>query len=183
MTHTTRRLIPVLAGLCALAIAACGSSGTGQSAAAASGAPSPAAHADFLKVSECMRAHGVSNFPDPGPNGGIQINSSSGLNPQSPTFQSAMNTCSKLLPGGGPGNHPIPEAQRLKLIAMSQCMRTHGVPSFPDPQFQGGGVRIGFGAKSGINPQSPAFQQAQKECGSPIGGAKGKGGLAIAIRG
>lgn len=47
---------------CALAVAACGSSGK-SSSAGASGGP-------LLKLAECMRSHGVPNFPDPGANGG-----------------------------------------------------------------------------------------------------------------
>ena len=64
---------------------------------------------------------------------------------------------------------------------MSRCMRSHGVPNFPDPTFQsgpGGGVGVGIkiGNGSGIDPSSPAFQAAQKECGSIFGGPKVAGG-------
>jgi hypothetical protein len=51
-------------------------------------------------------------------------------------------------------------------------MRSHGVPNFPDPSHGGGGIQI----PNGINPQSPAFQAAQKTCfkllpgGGPGGG-------------
>jgi hypothetical protein len=56
---------------------------------------------------------------------------------------------------------------------MSRCMRSHGVPNFPDPQFQSGpngglGIRLNG---TGVDPSSPAFQAAQKECGSILGGA------------
>ena len=56
---------------------------------------------------------------------------------------------------------------------MSRCMRSHGVPNFPDPKFQTGpsggvGVRIGG---AGLDPNSPAFQAAQKDCGSIFGKA------------
>jgi hypothetical protein len=46
-------------------------------------------------------------------------------------------------------------------LAFSQCMRSHGVPSFPDPNSQG---QISFGSSNGINPQSPKFQSAQQAC-------------------
>jgi hypothetical protein len=39
-------------------------------------------------------------------------------------------------------------------------MRSHGVPSFPDPS--GRGIHIGPG--SGIDPSSPAFKAAQSAC-------------------
>jgi hypothetical protein len=184
MTHTLRTLRTgglALAGVTgALVLSACGS--TGPSSAAASGAPNPKTAADFLKFSQCMRSHGVSKFPDPSPGGGISISDSSGVNPQSPSFQAAQKVCQKLLPGGGPGAHPLSAAQREQLIAQSQCMRTHGVPNFPDPQFQGGGVRIGLGPNSGIQPSSPAFQQAVKACGG-LGRKGSKGGFAVRIAG
>jgi hypothetical protein len=52
-------------------------------------------------------------------------------------------------------------------------MRSHGVPNFPDPQFEtgpGGGVGIRLGGP-GVNPNSPAFQTAEKACGGIFGGA------------
>jgi hypothetical protein len=49
-----------------------------------------------------MRAHGVPSFPDPVPgSGGVKLDAGSTVNPQSPAFQSAQQSCTKLLPGGG----------------------------------------------------------------------------------
>jgi hypothetical protein len=48
------------------------------------------------------------------------------------------------------------------LLKLARCMRAHGVPNFPDPSPNGGGVNIG--PSSGFNPQSPAFQAAQQSC-------------------
>jgi hypothetical protein len=50
-------------------------------------------------------------------------------------------------------------------------MRSHGVPNFPDPVFKstGGGIGIQIGG-AGIDPGSPAFQNAAKQCGSIFGG-------------
>ena len=48
-------------------------------------------------------------------------------------------------------------------------MRSHGVPSFPDPVFSGGGARLQL-IGSGESPSSPAFKAAQKACGSPVPG-------------
>jgi hypothetical protein len=46
----------------------------------------------------------------------------------------------------------------------TQCMRAHGLPTFPDPSSQG----KPFGAQSwqqaGIDPQSPQAQSAQRAC-------------------
>lgn len=64
--------------------------------------PTPAQQAaqlaQALKFAECMRAHGVTNFPDPGSAGGFRFNPvSSGLNPNDPVFRTASKACS---PGG-----------------------------------------------------------------------------------
>jgi len=45
-------------------------------------------------------------------------------------------------------------------VEFAQCMRSHGVPNFSDPTSVGGGVVNEVGA----NPQSPAFQAAQRSC-------------------
>jgi hypothetical protein len=48
-----------------------------------------------LKFASCMRSHGFPNFPDPNSNGAITGNSSDGINPASPQYQSAQKTCSQ----------------------------------------------------------------------------------------
>jgi hypothetical protein len=62
--------------------------------------------AQALKYAQCMRKNGVLNFPDPkvGPGGTIEmlIGAASGINPNSPQFQKAMQACHSLAPTGGP---------------------------------------------------------------------------------
>lgn len=173
--------------LAAVGVAACGSSDPSTTTAASS---STGKNASGLAFARCVRAHGVPNFPDPTSNGqgGIQIQQSqrSGSGPTTsvngvpvngPAFQGAMQACRSDLPNGG---HPsAAQAAKVKAeaLAMSRCMRSHGVPNFPDPTFQSGpngGVRIGIkiSNSSGIDPNSPAFQAASKECGSSFGGPK-----------
>lgn len=48
-------------------------------------------------------------------------------------------------------------------LAYSRCMRSRGVPNFPDPTQVGGGIQIS-GSSSGIDPQSPLFTSAQRSC-------------------
>jgi hypothetical protein len=154
---------------CTLALAACGSANKPTSAGAGGST-------SMLKYSECMRSHGVPAFPDPsttqGPNSfgidGYNFNLPANLNTRSPAYESASTTCGKLINGGGggPANNPAFVAKaRQAALAHAECMRQHGVPSFPDPTFHsnGQGVTVGSGGP-GLNPQSPAFQQAQKIC-------------------
>jgi hypothetical protein len=113
-----------------------------------------------------MRAHGVADFPDPNAQGQTQISGAptSDLNPNNPTFQKAQNACQSKLPKPTAAQ----QAQALQnALKMSQCMRTHGITDFPDPQSQGGGrVSISLHSSPGsdLNPNDPAFQAAQKAC-------------------
>lgn len=165
--------LALVAAACAAVLAACGSSKSGGSNASAADSG--------IKFSDCMRSHGVPNFPDPGSGGGFQIPSGSGINPKSPAFQSAQNTCSKLLPGGGPlHGGQASESRKLEMLHLSQCMRRHGFSSFPDPTATppspGAGFGIAFGSPGSFIavPQSmlnsPGFQQAASACGFPGGG-------------
>jgi hypothetical protein len=170
-THATAA---VAALGCAFVLAACGSSGHAGSGSVANAG---------LKFAECMRSNGVPNFPDPSGGGGIQIPVGSGINPGSPAFQSAQRSCFKLLPGGGPGRHTASEQDKLRMLAMSRCMRSHGFTTFPDPVATppglGGGVGIAFGAPGAFIAipqsiiQSPGFNQAARACGVPGAGPGG----------
>ena len=66
---------------------------------------SAARRAQMLRFSQCMRTHGITNFPDPtfGSGGGVglQFGPSSGINPRSPAFQRAQSACASV--GGGFG--------------------------------------------------------------------------------
>jgi len=136
-----------------------GGSGGGASLAIAGGKA-----ADMTKFASCMRSHGVPNFPDPSAQGGISITPSMGIDPSSPQFQSAQGACQKLMPRGQAPS-PAQQAQmQTQALKFSACMRSHGLPNFPDPTFSGCGVSLKINSSSGIEPNSPQFQAAQKAC-------------------
>jgi hypothetical protein len=123
--------------------------------------------------SSCMRKNGVPNFPDPDSRGGLTINGGSGLNPSSPQFKQAQSACSKYLPNGGKVD-PAAQAKALRwALKFSACMRSHGVPNFPDPKVSGGAIGLTMSRSSGINPRSPQFQAAQRACQKDMPGPKG----------
>jgi hypothetical protein len=165
-------------------------SSNGDASGGSSSSPESGASAQqkLVAFAQCMRSHGVPEFPEPN-EGKLLIHSSdhnghvTGINPQSAQFQAAQKACAKLAPNGG---KPPSAAEQTKMqeqaLKFSECMRTHGVPNFPDPEFSrsGGGVGIRIGAKKGgpggIDPNSPQFQAAQKACQSNLPrppGAKG----------
>jgi hypothetical protein len=168
---------------CAVLLAACGSSNNPGNASSAS----RASYSAGLRFADCMRSHGVTNFPDPpSGGGGIQITPGSGINPQSPAFQSAQNACAKLMPGPGALHGHGSEARKLELLHLAQCMRRHGISAFPDPSTSppsgppsGGGIAFGSPGSFLSVPQtimqSPGFQQAAAACGFPGRGRPPKG--------
>jgi hypothetical protein len=68
--------------------------------------------AQLLKFSQCMRANGVADFPDPSSNGGLSFNRAAGgdLNPSNPVFQNASKLCAQQtgVPGFATGGAPQP---------------------------------------------------------------------------
>jgi hypothetical protein len=172
------------AGLLALglAAAACGGDPGVGVANLTSGRTTPGHHssgspaqASPLAFSQCMQKHGITDFPDPNAQGQIALQGGPGsdLDPNNPLFQAAQNACQSL--------QPRPSAQQQaqmekNALQFSRCMRAHGVPDFPDPQFKDGGVQISISAGSGgLDPNSPQFQAAQSACGKDLHLPKGAG--------
>jgi hypothetical protein len=58
----------------------------------------PAQAAAMLRFAKCMRDNGVANFPDPDANGGMMIDQSSGIDPQSDSFKAAQQKCQPFMP-------------------------------------------------------------------------------------
>jgi hypothetical protein len=189
---------PGVAHLSSGAPSSSGASGGGSSSSSEGGAPAGGSSSSteggvpnqqkLVAYSQCMRSHGVPEFPEP-TEGHLLIHSSNrnghatGVNPQSSQFQKAQKDCAKLAPNGGRPPSPAQQAKaQEQALKFSACMRSHGVPNFPDPEFsQGGGaIRIRIGSKtggpSGIDPNSPKFQDAQKACQSiGLGPKRGPG--------
>lgn len=175
-------LLPAL-----LALGACGAVspgvanlGGGSSPPASSGSSGSGSTSQSLEAfSQCMRAHGIANFPDPGSGGNLAINANSlGMDPSSPAFQKAQKACQKHLPNGGQVSPSQQAAMEQQALKFSQCMRAHGIASFPDPQFHSGsgGAGVSLQLPPGTDPQSRQFQAAQSACQSafpkPPGGGK-----------
>ena len=138
-------------------------------------------HQSALNFAKCMRANGVSSFPDPNPGGGFAFHASAGV-VSSPAFREAQAKCQRFMPGGGPlSPGPPPSAKTMALLRrIAMCMRQHGVPQFPDPRTSAPpgfnlfpeyreatnymGAILLFPAT--IDPQSPAYQRATAACGA-----------------
>ena len=151
--------IAMVFGLTVL-LAACAGSASGSGPSRPSDpTPTGTSQAGAAAFAQCVRSHGVPDFPDP-QNGHFLI---SGADQDNPHFSSATQACQHLL---GPGGMSGGGSNNTQLLAFAHCMQTHGVPRFPDPTANGG-----IGLPQGVDPNSPQFQKAWQECQSKLPGA------------
>ncbi len=144
-------------------IAACGSNSSGSSSSAShlTVAQIRQAEQDAVRFADCMRSHGVPNFPD-SPYEQKHLLSSSGA--QAPAVRSAVAACSHLLPHGGQSQSPPHNrVQAAAMLAFARCLRTHGFANFPDPT-SSGDLTHEMLATAGINLQQPALVRSADAC-------------------
>jgi hypothetical protein len=117
-----------------------------------------------VEYTACMRSHGVPNYPDPNAQGTITITISTSLNPRSPLFQKAQGDCQHLVPAGKALSPARQQQMKERVLAFSACMRSHGVPHYPDPTFGSGGMVSQSLSRNEVDRDSPIFKAAQKAC-------------------
>jgi hypothetical protein len=184
MNHSTRvmrrprprpaRAAAAIIGTVVLALLAAACSGGGPSSAGSStgsgGSPGAggAAHSKLVAFSHCMRSHGVPTWPDPSSN---QSNIKFGpgqaqqYEVSSSQFNAARRACQHLLPVGA--NDTFPAAMMPQILSgmrgFSRCVRSHGVPNWPDPTTNSRGQPV-FHISDSLNPDSPQVMTAMNEC-------------------
>ncbi|MBO0692504.1 MAG: hypothetical protein J2P58_06375 [Acidimicrobiaceae bacterium] len=182
-THRKLRFRQPMAAAALLAAVTLAASGCGGGSSSASGTTSQGArNADSRQQSgiayaQCMRSHGVSNFPDDAitsSGGGTEVKLPQGIT-SNPNYQSAAKDCQSKLPRGGNASGGTNSSRVQAEIKWANCMHSHGVPNAPEPNAQGG--LIMKGGSGGVDPNSPTFQAAMQACRKdlPNGGA-GLGG-------
>jgi hypothetical protein len=176
--------VAVVAGL-AFALAACGggtpnsstsaTTGSGSSSGSNSSGVSNSAQDQDLRYTQCMRSHGVTNFPELGGNnpGGVQKSITQlGIDPNSPTFQAANSACQKYVPRIGNSTQGPSSGANNPQLKFSRCMRAHGVTNYPDPSANSSGGQQNV-TQYGVNPNSPTFQAANSACSYLLSGGNG----------
>src|SRR5215468_1021906 len=165
--------------LLAVALTACASaSGDSGIATANGGAGQPSVSASpgnasltdaqkALEFAQCMREQGI-DVSESAAGGHSAIRVRGG---KPAKMEAAMRACQKYAPGvGGESRRPDPQAL-AQMRRFAQCMREHGVTGFPDPD-PNGGIKIEAKKGSGLAPDNPTFQKAQKACESLMGGGR-----------
>jgi hypothetical protein len=144
--------IPAAAAL--VLLAACGGSpanttGPSNTTGGPSNTTGGTAHSQSaVAFSQCMRSHGLPDYPDPDSSGTLPKASAQLLGVSSSVFDAAQRACQPLLPATG-GSLTASSIQQCYLAfvcpqalvqqalsagrVFAQCMRSHGVPYWPDP--------------------------------------------------
>jgi hypothetical protein len=137
----------------------------GGSSNAAVAASSPA-----VSYSHCMRSHGVPNFPDPGSGGSLPKGTAQQFGVSSAQLQAAELACQHVLPAAGDLltaaslqqcylTHVCPPSLVRQALSagrkFAQCMRSHGVPNWPDPTSEAGGGPPQFYIRVSRPPSPP----------------------------
>jgi hypothetical protein len=163
-----RSAFAAIAGLASAALLVAGCGG-----ASASGGPGPSAAtftAAAFKYASCMRAHGVPSFPDPAmtDHDGQQVAylATPSALIASPAFKRANKICQRILTPVLDTTGASLAAQAAKeqhMVAFAKCMRSHSVPSFPDPTSQGK-LSLQMLTNAGVDLHAPAVFAAAKTC-------------------
>jgi hypothetical protein len=179
LTHLRCAAVLVAGAVLAGALAACG----GGSDTATGASQSKKAEQAGLNFARCMREHGV-NVPDPKPDRrGLVFRAQGaqdggpgkgGANPN--RLRAADRACRHYLRGA------LKQPSRAELNKMrdaalkwARCMRQSGV-NVPDPSAGNEGA-IRIGPDGGVDPRSPRFQNADRQCRHLLPGGRGGPGL------
>jgi hypothetical protein len=174
----TARIAAAIIATAALALpaAACSSpSSTGSGGSANS--------SSAVSFARCMRSHGTPSFPDPSSGGALPKTSPQRLGVSSSQLNAAHRACQHLLPSAESvqqqtqqcmltGDCPRALVRQILTaeLKFARCMRSHGVPNWPDPSIDSEG-RPEFNVSArGINPHhSPQINSKIGECGRLTG--------------
>jgi hypothetical protein len=177
MTRLLRAALPLVVSV--VALAACGGSSSTPHVAAASSPSGPAGAARHSSAppsltqllhsaAQCVRAHGIPNFPDPvvDTHGNVQYDDQLIKNLPVAVTQNAEHACASQINAAQSAAAPVQPAATPQEIQQAtqfaQCMRQHGWPNFPDPdshaRFQLSNPNDGPATKN-----DPSFQACRTE--------------------
>jgi hypothetical protein len=160
-----------VAGATALALLAAACGGSRGSHAPQLG-PSTVRSAGLraLEYSRCMRSHGVPKFPDLTRldlvgSGAPKVSvSMERLGVTSSEYQAAQTACAQLLPNGG-RTTPTQSQQDLRAMrGFASCMRSHGLPTWPDPADGPAGWGFDLVHVQGFDPNSSEIEHKMDVC-------------------
>jgi hypothetical protein len=181
-------LVDAVVAVAVLVLAGCGGNPTSKTKPSSAGRSTSSLSA--VAYSACMRSHGVPNFPDPDSSGQLPKADAQQLGVTSSELQAAQQACQSLLPndGGAINASSIDQCMMADdcprtLVRQvlneernfAQCMRSHGVPNWPDPSIDSHGRPV-FAisiSKLGFDPYSPQVWAKGNQCSHLMPGLPG----------
>jgi len=149
------QVITVMAAV--ILLAACGGS---PSTTGSGGAQTSASVATYT---QCMRSHGVADYPGP-TNGQLpKIFSGQQVGVSDSRLSTAQKACQALWPYQGLTQAQL-QQQLTQDVKFAQCMRSHGLPGFPDPTAQDGRPVFEISSTGGIDLHSAQVLAKAHEC-------------------
>jgi hypothetical protein len=158
------------------------------SAGGSSGRVGPSTQSSTVAYSACMRSHGVPSYPDPGSGGNLPKGGAEAFGVSASAFQAAQRACQFLLPAtggsfiqqfqqcvsGGVCPQALVQEAMTKQRTFAQCMRSHGVPNFPDPRMGPSGAPYFPASEAGLSREythSSGFGSKEEKCQGVAGGS------------
>ena len=121
-----------------------------------------------VKFAECIRAHGVGDFPDPNAKNQFEY----GVSVTKAVWTQAVEACKDLQPPGTLSGKRTPKQQSASL-RFAECIRDNGVKDFPDP-VNGEPLVDTYKIPSSNKPGGMAvLNAAMQKCGKVLGEAAG----------
>jgi hypothetical protein len=96
-----------------------------------------------------------------------------GGKPATPGVAQVATTTATTTTSSRSGGSPTGASKAEDVRRFSACMRSNGVPRFPDPKPSGGGMSLTIGPGHGVDPNTPQFKAAQKSCEKLLPGGEG----------
>jgi subtilase family serine protease len=116
-----RAAVLALAAAVAVLTTACGVVHVHFGSSGGSAPTGPATYREKLAYAQCMRAHGLPNFPIPNPSERVSISEHLNGNPNSPAAR-ANDACKHLLPGGSTGTAATAPVPGLPGAMSADCL-------------------------------------------------------------
>jgi hypothetical protein len=164
-----RTAVAIATAALALLAAACGGSPSSTGSGGSSNAGRPGNSQVGISYANCMRSRGVPKYPDPSSAdelaNGLPKVSLQQLGVSSSHYQAAQSACAHLLPNGGRQTQTQSQRDLTAMRRYAQCMRSHGVPTWPDPTYDpSAGWGFDLVDVHGFDPNSALIDHKMDEC-------------------
>jgi hypothetical protein len=141
----------------------------------ASATPPPSSDAQIRTIgqqySQCVRDHGLPNYPDLVDDGGhltLPNDGNADANRQAlRDRQDILDACKSILdklPANAQKQPQLSDQDRQNLLKFAQCMRQNGVPEWPDPRANGSFPILGTPLQSETEAKSARIVNAERAC-------------------